>query len=213
MILRDDEAIAEKRKDKIPYDHYRLLLKEEDPKVIQKNCNCLYDEEKQVFTVRVMGDSYSIYYPDGEVRNNKDEDFDNYKLKTMILRFLINAKGVPSTGESIAYRDVSGGNAYFACFQGRCLKRLAFTFNHDPEGLKKAMAKINAEPQDKGDLSWRFEFINEMYMTIILWFGDDEFPPESQILFDANFPSVFSAEDMAVMGDIFIPILKELSGN
>ena len=50
-----------------------------------------------------------------------------------------------------------------------------------------------------------------MYLTVILWLGDDEFPPESQILFDSNITSGFDAEDLAVMGDIFIPALKRLA--
>lgn len=209
--LRDEAAIEEKRKDKIPYEHYKSLLKDNDPQEISKLSTCPYDEAAKTFLVTVMGAPYQVAYPQGDVTDSDGQDFDNYKLKTMILRYLINAKGVPATGQTIAYRDVSGGNVYFACFEGRCLKRFAFTFNYDVEGLKKAMASIDAQPLTTGDLSWRFEVINNMFMTVILWLGDDEFPPEAQILFDANFPSAFSAEDMAVMGDIFIPILKEIS--
>ncbi|MDK2905338.1 MAG: hypothetical protein PWP16_152 [Eubacteriaceae bacterium] len=211
VSLRDDAAIEEQRKDKLPYEHYKSLLKDYDPKEIEKLSSCLFDEEAQVFVVRVMGSDYRVSYPDGLVKDNDNQEFNNYKLKTMILRFLMNAKGVRSTGQDMVYRDVSGGNAYFACFEGRCLKRFAFTFNYNPDGLKKAMAAIGAQTLDKGDLSFKFEFVNDMFMTVILWLGDDEFPPAAQILFDKNFESAFSAEDMAVMGDIFIPILKGLS--
>lgn len=208
--LRDEVAIEEKRKDKIPYDHYKALLKDRDPQVVAKKTTCPYDQETNTFTVTVMGSPYKVTYPQGDVTDSAGVDFDNYKLKTMILRYLINAEGVAATGENISYRDVSGGNVYFACFEGRCLKRFAFTFNYNIDGLKKAMGVLGAELQTIGDMSWRFEVINNMFMTVILWVGDDEFPPEAQILFDANFPTAFSAEDMAVMGDIFIPALKEL---
>ena len=43
---------------------------------------------------------------------------------------------------------------------------------------------------------------------MILWEGDEEFPPSSQILFSDNFPISFQAEDMAVMGDVIIGSLK-----
>ena len=46
---------------------------------------------------------------------------------------------------------------------------------------------------------------------MILWAGDDEFPPSSQILFSDNFPNAFQAEDMAVVGDITITMIKALS--
>ncbi len=46
---------------------------------------------------------------------------------------------------------------------------------------------------------------------MILWEGDDEFPPSSQILFSDNFPISFQAEDMAVMGDVIIGSLKSFA--
>jgi len=208
--LRDEIAIEEKRKDKIPYDHYKALIKDVDPALVSQRSFCPYGDETKTFLVTVMGSPYKVSFPQGDVTTAEGQDFDNYKLKTMILRYLLNAKGVKATGENISFRDVSGGNVYFASFEGRCLKRFAFTFNYNLEGLKKAMTVLGATPQTTGDMSWRFEVINNMFMTVILWVGDDEFPPEAQILFDANFPTAFSAEDMAVMGDIFIPALKEL---
>ncbi|MGV8905274.1 MAG: DUF3786 domain-containing protein [Acetobacterium sp.] len=209
--LRDETAIEEKRKDKIPYDHYKALIKDNDPLLISERSFCPYDEDTKKIIVTVMGSPYLVSFPQGDVTTADGKDFDNYKLKTMILRYLLNAKGVPATDDTISFREVSGGNMYFASFEGRCLKRFAFTFNYNIEGLKHAMSLLGAQPKKTGDFSWRFEVINNMFMTVILWAGDDEFPPEAQILFDANFPTAFSTEDMAVMGDIFIPALKELS--
>ena len=42
------------------------------------------------------------------------------------------------------------------------------------------------------------------------WEGDDEFPPSSQILFSDNFAACFAAEDLAVVGDISINMMKAL---
>ncbi|MEG0075757.1 MAG: DUF3786 domain-containing protein [Eubacterium sp.] len=206
-----EAAIEEKRKDKLPYDYYKSLIKDRDPMDISIKSTCPYDPEKQLFTITLMSEIYLVKYPEGDVLLSNENTFNDYKLMTMILRYLLNAQGIPPMGTTIAYRDISGGNHYFKSFEGRCLKRFAFTFNNDSDGLKRAMEKMNAEPQRFGDLSYRFEFIDNMYLTVILWLGDDEFPPESQILFDSNITSGFDAEDLAVMGDIFIPILKKLA--
>ena len=41
---------------------------------------------------------------------------------------------------------------------------------------------------------------------------DDEFPPSAQILFSDNFPAAFTqGEDMAVVGDVTIDMLKALA--
>ena len=55
-----------------------------------------------------------------------------------------------------------------------------------------------------------FEFINGHRVQFLLWAGDEEFPPSSQILFSDNFPLSFEAEDLAVVGDIAIGTLKKM---
>ena len=83
--LRDETAIEEKRKDKIPYEHYKGLLKDQDPQTIAKNSTCPYDADGSFFTATLMGTPYKISYPQGDVTDMGGQDFDNYKLKTMIL--------------------------------------------------------------------------------------------------------------------------------
>ena len=50
----------------------------------------------------------------------------------------------------------------------------------------------------------KIEIYPDYQVQMLLWEGDDEFPPSSQILFSDNFPVSFQAEDMAVMGDVII---------
>ena len=59
-----------------------------------------------------------------------------------------------------------------------------------------------------GDIAYEVEIFPEYKIQMILWEGDEEFPPSSQILFSDNFPVSFQAEDMAVMGDVIIGSLK-----
>ena len=47
-------------------------------------------------------------------------------------------------------------------------------------------------------------------MELIVWEGDDEFPPNSQILYTDTFADGFSAEDRVVAGDILITAIKEM---
>ena len=54
----------------------------------------------------------------------------------------------------------------------------------------------------------RAESYEDLFIKFILWEGDDEFPPSSQILFSDNFAVSFAAEDLAVAGDIAINMMK-----
>lgn len=89
--------------------------------------------------------------------------------------------------------------------------RLAYGFGNKQELFKNAMEKIGAVALSHGDISYEFEFLDGYRLQMILWEGDDEFPPSSQILFSDNFPIAFQAEDMAVVGDISISMIKALA--
>ena len=45
-------------------------------------------------------------------------------------------------------------------------------------------------------------------MEILVWEGDDEFPPSAQLLYTDNFAQGFAAEDRVVAGDILITHIK-----
>ena len=47
-------------------------------------------------------------------------------------------------------------------------------------------------------------------MQFILYLGDEEFPPNAQILFSDNFRYAFTAEDLANVGDIVLNRMKKI---
>ncbi|MCL2879589.1 MAG: DUF3786 domain-containing protein, partial [Treponema sp.] len=102
-------------------------------------------------------------------------------------------------------------NVYYRNFEGRCLKRCASAFGRDIPAFRALIKKkpwLKAEPLDNGDAGYRFEFINGLYINLILWEGDDEFPPQAQMLFDDNFVFAFTAEDIAAVGDVMAERLR-----
>ena len=100
------------------------------------------------------------------------------------------------------------GEVYLRQFDGRCIKRLAFSYGSRLGVFRKIMEHIGALPVSHGDAAYEVEIYPGYQVQMILWEGDEEFPPSSQILFSDNFPVSFAAEDMAVMGDVIIGSLK-----
>ena len=45
-------------------------------------------------------------------------------------------------------------------------------------------------------------------MQMLVWAGDDEFPPSAQVLYSDNFEEGFAPEDRVVAGDILISTIK-----
>lgn len=201
---KDFKAIEERRKDKLPYDHYSSILKDFDPALMAKNTGSAYDAEKGEIKVQLMCDCYVVKFPEGQVVREDYSEIEKYPVKTLILRFLQNSKGMEATHKDITYRDVPGGDVYYRNFSGRCIMRLVGTFGKKIDMFAHVMEELGAEKVNMADAAYKFEFVNNFYVTFALWEGDDEFPPQGQILFDANASTMFTAEDLAVVGDVSI---------
>ena len=205
-------------KERIPLEHYLSEYRNIDPKEAAERCGVEYDEEKQQFHIRLMGFRYLVDFPEFAVHKEDENEegafllLDMVPAKIIVLRFLISAQVVKSSGKYLTYREVPWGEVYFRQFEGRCLMRLKFGFGFKLDKFAEGMEKIpGVKKLSLGDVSYEFEFINGLHVRFILWAGDEEFPPSSQILFEDNFPYAYQAEDLAVVGDISISTLKALA--
>ena len=204
-------------KERLPYEHYLELYQKADPLEISQRTGIAYDQKSKTFAVRLMGVDYTVTFPEYMVTHVPEEEIGYYPLENaanariLVLRYLVEGCSSLTTGKFITYREAPWGTVYLKQFDGRCIKRLAFGFGNKQEAFQKAMEKIHAEKMTFGDISYQMEILEGYFIQMILWEGDEEFPPSSQILFSDNFPIAFQAEDMAVVGDITINMLKALS--
>ena len=67
---------------------------------------------------------------------------------------------------------------------------------------------MGAVPVKHGDAGYQFDLVDGYQMQILVWEGDEEFPPNAQILYSDNFSDGFAAEDRVVAGDILISTIK-----
>ena len=208
-----DFDYAKDSKEQRPYEYYLKTYQEIDPKEISERTGFFYDEEKKVFTVVFMGSTYEISFPDYKISHKEDEKGvypleEAMNAKIFMVRYLSEKAKAPSSGKFLTYREVPWGEVYFRQFQGRCLMRLAFSYGNKLEAFKKVMTAMGAKPLEQGDCAFELEFMEGFFIRLILWEGDDEFPPSSQILFSDNFAVTFAAEELAVAGDICINMMK-----
>ena len=208
-----DFDYAKDSKEQRPYEYYLKTYQEIDPKEISERTGFFYDEEKKVFTVVFMGSTYEISFPDYKISHKEDEKGvypleEAMNAKIFMVRYLSEKAKTLSSGKFLTYREVPWGEVYFRQFQGRCLMRLAFSYGNKLEAFKKVMTAMGAKPLEQGDCAFELEFMEGFFIRLILWEGDDEFPPSSQILFSDNFAVTFAAEDLAVAGDIWINMMK-----
>lgn len=203
-------------KERLPWEHYLSQYQESDPKEIAARLGISYDEEQKYFTLKFLGTVYQISWPDFQVSHEAD-DMGFYPLETMTyartltIRFLLNGAEASGSGKFKTYREMPWGEVYLRQFDGRCIKRLAFSYGNRIKDFQAIMEHMHCVPVKHGDIAYKLEIFPDYLVQMILWEGDDEFPPSSQILFSDNFPISFQAEDMAVMGDVIIGSLKSFA--
>ena len=97
---------------------------------------------------------------------------------------------------------------YIKPYTGRVLTRAAFTFGTRVEKFRAACEKLGGLALPNGDAGFEFTLIGDFRMRILVWAGDEEFPPNTQVLYTDNFAEGFAAEDRVVAGDILISHIK-----
>ena len=209
----NDLNYSKDSKERMPWEHYLEQFQKADPREIAERLSIPYDEEKKAFTLKFLGTVHEITYPDFQVSHHPDE-MGYYPLEEMIygkilsMRFLLSGAVSSGTGKYKTYREMPWGEVYLRQFDGRCIKRLAFSYGNRIEDFRAILSHIHGIPLEHGDAAYEVEIYPGYRIQMILWEGDEEFPPSSQILFSDNFPVSFQAEDMAVMGDVLIGSLK-----
>ena len=191
----------------VPIEHYQNIFASKDPMELSKKSTIPYDGEK--FEIHLMNRIVHIYWPSMETVFADDNTKAAPYTKILLSRLVLEGTILPTLGSMKAYTEMPWGNVYAQQFRGRCILRLAFSYGNNLEGFKKACESIGGVPvKTTGDASYDVEFIKGLTVRLILWVGDDEFPPQAQVLFSDNFPSAFTAEDIAVVGDVLINALK-----
>ena len=192
-----------------PLRHYLSIYQNLDPVKIAQRCGLEFNGA--AFKFRVLGTAYHVPHPGFALLETGGEETLSPYEKILFLRYLCEGKYFPPQGKQLSYNEFPWGAVYYRNFERRCLRRCAAAFGRDVPAFKQMVEQnpqLGAQPLTTGDASYRLEFINGLYITMILWQGDDEFPPSAQILFDDNFVFAFTAEDLAVAGDVLVDRLK-----
>jgi hypothetical protein len=191
-----------------PLEHYSEQFASLDPAAIAARTRAPYDQSKQEFTLTIMGTPHHIHWPDATFAPPADP-----YTKILMLRYLCEARYAEPTGNYIAYGELPWGSVYNSNFQGRVIRRFLYEFGRDLAAFKEIMEQtpgLGAEPQDKCDIGYKFDFMNGLPMKVLVWESDDEFPASAQMLYDQSVASAYTAEDIAVAGDLLINRLKSL---
>jgi hypothetical protein len=131
--------------------------------------------------------------------------------EVLILHYLKAGDKAPPHSDWVTYREIPGAAFYFSAFSKRALEPLKKFFGGNLFALKRSAAKLDGMPIEVGDLAYEFRPFPYVPIQVVMHVGDDEFPPESNILFDRGVGRMLSPEDLAWLAGMLVYRLIALS--
>jgi hypothetical protein len=159
-------------------------------------------DSQPVIIIEYLNQSYQVTLPDMEISLVGREGEIPIRERILILHYLTQAKGSPLANEVIAYKQLPDGANYFPTFYKRAIKPLIEHFGKQSHRLIEAAGKLGGYKVDYGDAAVTINAFSRVPITLVLWQGDEEFPPGGSILFDATVSDYLSTEDINVLCEI-----------
>ena len=197
----------ENHKEEVPFSHYTELFEKLDPQDTLSRLPFVTFEEGK-FTLTLLGQTYRISWPQYALEVLDGGKEPALPTQTFLLRILLEAKDVAWAGQWKTFREMPWGEMYNTPYTGRVLTRAAFSFGFKIAKFAAACEKLGARKLNHGDAGYEFDFFGPYRMQILMWAGDDEFPPNAQVIYTDNFADGFAAEDRVVAGDILVSLIK-----
>jgi len=212
-----------KGEDSMPrIDDYKQALKlaseqlaDKDPELLARLSGAVTGRDKDgrnVLILSALNREVRITWPDFTFESEKVEAEIPIQQQILYLHYLCGAwssKGAKTTGEWISFQEIPDGRFYMDAFQRRAKNPMVMTFGEKPDLLLKIATELyGAVPFNQGDVSVVVRALPLVPIALILWKGDEEFPPEGNVLFDRSIIGMLSAEDVAwLSGMVVYPMI------
>jgi hypothetical protein len=159
---------------------------------------------EQIITVDFLNRPYRITLPDVEVSLADSQAEVPPSDKILILHYLTLASGTPLSNKPIAFQELPEGASYQRTFSKRSIEPLVKYFSAEPGRLIELAKGMGGQRVDYGDAAVKINGFKMVPVTLVLWRGDEEFPPRGNILFDATVAEYLSTYDITVLCDAIV---------
>ncbi len=192
-------AIQELKKDSFKY-------------LVNKSGFKIHNKDAEIMEIPFLGSTYLLKYPEFSFENMTDPGREvPLTEQVLILHYLLGKKPLSVFGEWISYREIPGASFYFGPFTARAINPMVKVFGKNLDLFERTFKFLGGQEISDGDKGFEYYFFPMVPLRLILWEGDDEFPPSGNILFDASIADILSPEDVAWLAGMIVYKLIGLS--
>lgn len=170
------------------------LLGDEQPRVVCKRTGALFGDDE--YRVEFMGRMYRIGMPGAVFAEPRDITI----VEVLLLHYLTTTGNHPAHGDAAGFASIPGAMFYFPSFKRRALDRLISAFGARPDDLGRAAISLGGSRWSTGEYSWSIPVFPRIDVICQIFPGDDEFPPDANLLFTDAVSNLLPIEDTAFLG-------------
>ena len=164
-------------------------------------------QSPQGIVVPFFGRPHIVTHPDGDVRavnaaHAEEPPRDAHvSIQIVVLHHLLTADGTSPADRWLAFRELPDGLFYAQAFAGHAEGLLAEKLGANLAGFRRVAESLGGSPLDLANAAYRFQAFPRLAVAALLWEGDEDFPAQARILFDAHAGHYLPTEDLAGIGD------------
>jgi hypothetical protein len=192
------------------------LLRGKDPDMVREDAHVEYVPDRSEYRIPSFTETVIVAPPWERIEGTGpiselliDTHGDHFRLAT--LAYLVQANGIPPTGESVPPARTSGGRIYEEGAHKLPLPELARPYAEDKAGFLALGEKLGGYVTDSGDASVKLFPFPLVPITFVLWEKDEEFGEQVDIFFDTSSPGQFAPDVLWSIAVASVDLLLDLT--
>ncbi|MBP7690073.1 MAG: DUF3786 domain-containing protein [Thermoflexales bacterium] len=121
-------------------------------------------------------------------------------IQSIILMYLATADGTPPFEHWISFHELPDGQFYEQAFRGYSGEELIRGLHGDVDAFKRAAEILHGEAIGLGDAAFAFRVLPRLQIAVVMYAGDEDFPAQARVLFEATAPHYLSTDGLAILG-------------
>jgi hypothetical protein len=170
-------------------------LATQDPLDVCRRAVCTFNDTEMFYTVPLWDQHYKVYPRQCRVEatGGNPEKLHPY-FELFLVHYLLRAKEIEPTRQWISEKDIPGGSTFFRGPHAIPTDLIANRFENDLAGFSARCEQLGGTLLDMADIAFIMLITPRIPVAVLYWQGDEEFPPESKILYDATIAGHLAAD-------------------
>ncbi len=181
-------------------EELRAALHNRTPQEIARRAGVSWQPESNAFLIQHLEQCYSISWPELAAYCSDGSKPCDAELQTLFLYYLERATGALPQERWVTFRELLDGGFYYRAFESYTGHPLVQAVGDELDSLCRAADAIGGKPIAVGDAGFRFMGLPHIPLALIYWRGDEDFPPQAQVLFDPVASEYLPIDGSAALG-------------